>query len=143
MLEGAGHSDPLFLSSPEILRTMERFLAGETIPSRRLAVDVPSMVAPRPLVKLSAEQLQRFAGKYRSADGTSWQIQVAGDLVILLGGRRPELLRPMSETQLFVELRHRTLELRLGDDGEVVGLRSINEDGSPEGGVSEMLFDKL
>lgn len=42
ILEGAGHSDPLFLSSPEILEVMLAFLRGEELPNeRRLPVEVP------------------------------------------------------------------------------------------------------
>ena len=43
ILEGAGHSDPLFLSSPEIVEIMLAFLGGEELPKeQRLAVPVPS-----------------------------------------------------------------------------------------------------
>lgn len=43
ILEGAGHSDPLFLSSPEILDIMLAFLRDEELPrERRLPVPVPS-----------------------------------------------------------------------------------------------------
>ncbi len=44
VLEGAGHSDPLFLSSPEILARMLRFLAGETPSLERIRLDPPRFV---------------------------------------------------------------------------------------------------
>lgn len=34
VIDGAGHSDPLFLSSPKIKETMISFMAGEKLPSR-------------------------------------------------------------------------------------------------------------
>lgn len=39
IIEGAGHSDPLFLSSPKILETMKAFLRGEPIGERYIAVE--------------------------------------------------------------------------------------------------------
>jgi hypothetical protein len=38
VIEGAGHSDPLFLSSPKILETMKMFLRGEPIRERYVNV---------------------------------------------------------------------------------------------------------
>lgn len=47
ILEGAVHSDPLFLSSPKILTTMIAFLRGETLPPRtEIAVENPLKFAP-------------------------------------------------------------------------------------------------
>jgi hypothetical protein len=39
VIEGAGHSDPLFLSTPKILETMKMFLRGEPIRERYLTVN--------------------------------------------------------------------------------------------------------
>jgi pimeloyl-ACP methyl ester carboxylesterase len=38
IIEGAGHSDPLFLSSPKILETMKAFLRGEPIRERYITL---------------------------------------------------------------------------------------------------------
>ncbi|MFL6248866.1 MAG: alpha/beta hydrolase [Thermoanaerobaculia bacterium] len=38
VIEGAGHSDPLFLSSPKILETMKMFLRGEPIRERYIVL---------------------------------------------------------------------------------------------------------
>ena len=47
IIEGAGHSDPLFLSSPEILEAMERFLAGEKVLKTRIELPPVSFLPPR------------------------------------------------------------------------------------------------
>lgn len=39
VIEGAGHSDPLFLSSPKILETMKVFLRGEVIKERYIVLE--------------------------------------------------------------------------------------------------------
>lgn len=39
VIEGAGHSDPLFLSSPKILETMKAFLRGEAIKQRYIVLE--------------------------------------------------------------------------------------------------------
>lgn len=39
VIEGAGHSDPLFLSSPKIFETMKAFLRGEPIRRRYIPLD--------------------------------------------------------------------------------------------------------
>ena len=47
ILDGAVHSDPLFLSSPKILQTMIAFLRGESLPPRtQIAVENPLKFAP-------------------------------------------------------------------------------------------------
>lgn len=38
VIEGAGHSDPLFLSSPKILETMKAFLRGEPVRERYIVL---------------------------------------------------------------------------------------------------------
>jgi len=46
-IEGAGHSDPLFLSSPQILQTMLKFYAGEKVGDSRIELDPIKFVLPR------------------------------------------------------------------------------------------------
>lgn len=128
VLEGAGHSDPLFLSSPEILSTMERFLSGQEVTSRRLQVPSPPLVTPRTLAQLSEDEQSPIAGTYRTRDGEELVILQAGSAWLLMSGRRPQILRPESATRLFVELEHRVIELRLDDQQQVIGLQSIDLD---------------
>lgn len=129
VVDGAGHSDPLFLSSPRILETMERFLAGQPLALERLEVEVPSFVPPRRLATLTTDQWQRFAGTYRSPEGQEFQLLPAGGIAYLMAGRRPQILRAMSPTELFFEGAHRHLELILDADDAVAGIRLIDGDG--------------
>lgn len=46
IIDGAGHSDELFLSSPEILETMQAFMRGETLPKTR--IELPAMTFAKP-----------------------------------------------------------------------------------------------
>jgi pimeloyl-ACP methyl ester carboxylesterase len=47
IIEGAGHSDPLFLSSPRILQTMLKFYAGEKVGDSRIELEPIRFVLPR------------------------------------------------------------------------------------------------
>jgi pimeloyl-ACP methyl ester carboxylesterase len=47
IIEGAGHSDPLFLSSPRILQTMLKFYAGEKVGDSRIELEPIKFVLPR------------------------------------------------------------------------------------------------
>jgi pimeloyl-ACP methyl ester carboxylesterase len=47
IIEGAGHSDPLFLSSPQILQTMLKFYAGEKVGDSQIELDPIKFVLPR------------------------------------------------------------------------------------------------
>ncbi len=47
IIEGAGHSDPLFLSSPKILETMKGFLRGEPVRERVITLPPIAFDAPR------------------------------------------------------------------------------------------------
>jgi len=46
VLEGAGHSDPLFLSSPRILEVMMAFFSGKTVENERIVVAPVDWVLP-------------------------------------------------------------------------------------------------
>ena len=47
IIEGAGHSDPLFLSSPRILQTMLKFYVGEKVGDSRIELEPIKFVLPR------------------------------------------------------------------------------------------------
>jgi fermentation-respiration switch protein FrsA (DUF1100 family) len=47
IIKGAGHSDPLFLSSPQILQTMLKFYAGEKVGDSRIELEPIKFVLPR------------------------------------------------------------------------------------------------
>ncbi|HVS04384.1 MAG TPA: alpha/beta fold hydrolase [Thermoanaerobaculia bacterium] len=104
VLEGAGHSDPLLLSSPQILETMHAFLAGEPLPDRRIEVPVPGFLPPREVATLPAELLQRYLGSYRIGEGDVRQVLAGGPVLFTVrGGGPPFPLRPLSESEFFYE----------------------------------------
>jgi len=52
VIEGAGHSDPLFLSSPQILEAMREFLRGKKIPATRIVLDPVRFLPPQKASKV-------------------------------------------------------------------------------------------
>ncbi|MEM9526272.1 MAG: alpha/beta hydrolase [Bacteroidota bacterium] len=46
VIEGAGHSDPLFLSSPHILEVMKAFFSGKTVADERIVLPEVEWVLP-------------------------------------------------------------------------------------------------
>lgn len=104
IIEGAGHSDPLFLSSPEILAAMERFLAGQELESTRIQLPPISFIAPRKIAPVELETLERYVGTYRLPDGGTRRVFLAGGLLLTQRGEgRPLPIRPTSPTTFFYE----------------------------------------
>lgn len=120
VIEGAGHSDPLFLSSPDIARAMLAFLKGQPIPVRRIQLPPPRFLPPRRLAAVSREVLARYVGVYRIDDQAVRRVILAGDLLYTpRTGRPPVLIRPLSETEFFYEGTPDHLKFVIGSDGKV------------------------
>ena len=47
IIEGAGHGDPLFLSSPQILKTVRNFFSGEEVPDSQIELPPIKFMLPR------------------------------------------------------------------------------------------------
>lgn len=118
VIEGAGHSDPLFLSSPHILECMLAFMRGEKIPVTRLAVEVTPFQAPRKVVALEADALERLTGTYR-AGPRELRVVRAGALLFAMLGGRPYALRPTGATAFFVEGTPALVDFVEGVDGSI------------------------
>ena len=101
VIEGAGHSDPLFLSSPKILEAMKAFLRGEQIPERYVDAKPFTFVPVRKVATLSDEQLARYAGSYKAAQGTARIVKAGQVLYMIRPNSGPIALRPSSETEFF------------------------------------------
>jgi hypothetical protein len=104
VIEGAGHSDPLFLATPKIVEAMKAFLRGE--PLRERYVDAPPVkfVAPRKVVTLPNDVLAKYAGTYRVDERIKLDVVQRGSLLyVTQGNRGPFALRPVSETEFFME----------------------------------------
>lgn len=130
VLDGAGHSDPLFLSSPRILDTMLAFLRAAPELPERIEVPIPEWVEPREVAPLPAALAGRMAGAYRFGDGTEARLVPAGPALFLLGlDRRPKIVRASPDGSFFVELGTERLEIR-EKNGHMDGLTWIEADGS-------------
>ena len=104
VIEGAGHGDALFVSSPEILATMHAFLRGEPIAKRRIALPPVQMLAPRKVVDLSPQQLDRYVGTYEIPTGGARKIVRAGSVLYSIRtGGPPFAIRPSAPTEFFYE----------------------------------------
>lgn len=122
VIEGAGHSDPLFLSSPEILRAMEAFLRGEeTI--EHIALEPIQFLAPRKVVAIAPTILERYVGSYRVPGGDIRKVLHAGGMLFTQRGTgRPFAIRSSSPTTFFYEDDATHLRFDLDPDGQVTGM---------------------
>lgn len=106
VIEGAGHSDPLFLSSPKILDAMKAFLRGETLRERYIQLPPVKFLAPRSVASVSDEVLARHAGTYRFEGGVVRRVVKAGSVLYTIReGQPPFPIRPSSETEFFYEFQ--------------------------------------
>ena len=131
VIEGAGHSDPLFLSSPKILETMQRFLRGEPIAERRILLPPPRLIPPRTVADLPAAALERYVGEYRLPEGGVRRVLRAGGVLYTLReGGQPFAIRPSSESEFFYEGTPSSIRFELGPRGEVAAMLFRPGDGS-------------
>jgi pimeloyl-ACP methyl ester carboxylesterase len=101
-IEGAGHSDPLFLSSPKIYETMKAFLRGEPIRERVIALPPIELDPPRKIANVSDDVLARHAGTYRAGEQMQVRVVKAGSVLYLIPpGSGPVAIRPLSDTEFF------------------------------------------
>jgi pimeloyl-ACP methyl ester carboxylesterase len=124
ILEGAGHSDPLFLSSPKILEAMLAFLRGEKVPFDRVRLPPVEFIPPRRVASVDDGILARYAGTYRIAGGKDVRRVIkAGSLLwTQREGSIPLPIRPISETEFFYEGMRTRLTFRTDGKGKVTGM---------------------
>jgi pimeloyl-ACP methyl ester carboxylesterase len=133
VIEHAGHSDPLFLSSPKILEAMTKFLRGEPIGDRYIPLPVPQFGPVRKFVTLPDAVLERYAGTYRFEGGVVRRVVKAGPVLFTVReGQRPFAIRPMSETEFFYEGQNGTI--RFDRDGKTAYMQG---EGTEVKGVRE------
>jgi pimeloyl-ACP methyl ester carboxylesterase len=131
VIDGAGHSDPLFLSSPKILDDMKAFLRGEEIPAARIAIDRPRFIPPRTVVELSDEVLSSYVGTYEIEGDDVRRVVKAGSILFTIrgSGGAPYPLRPLSATDFFWEGTPGSVHFEVSAEGTVVGM-VVDPDGS-------------
>lgn len=133
VIEGAGHSDPLFLSSPKILDSMKRFLRGERITERRIVLPPVPFRPVRKLAEVPAATLARYVGEYRVGDRGTRRVLLAGSILYTLReGSMPFPLRPISETELFYEGLAGSIRFEISPEGQVLAMWFRGADGKEE-----------
>ncbi len=138
VLEGAGHSDPLFLSSPKILEAMKSFLRGEPLRERYLTASPVPFLAPRTVVTLADDVLSRYEGTYRLEDASTRRVVKAGSVLYAVRERgRPLALRPSSKTEFFYEDLAATMSFEVDAKGAVTAMLLRQPDGKTQRAVKE------
>lgn len=74
IIENAGHSDDLFLSSPRILEVMGAFMADEELPTLRLSVDPPLLADGELSPPLPGEFTDSIVGAYARGPADVWRV---------------------------------------------------------------------
>ena len=123
IIEGAGHSDPLFLSTPKILEAMKAFLRGEPLRERYVAAPPVTFIPVRKVASVSDDVLARYAGSYRIDDKTVRRVVKAGSVLYTVRGNNPPLaIRPSSETEFFYEVNSGSVVFELDAKGNVTAM---------------------
>lgn len=78
VIDNAGHSNDLLLSTPEILERMHDFLAGRPVSDRRLRIEPPSFGAVRERESVPPDVVRRYLGEYRRSDDQVWRVIPTG-----------------------------------------------------------------
>jgi pimeloyl-ACP methyl ester carboxylesterase len=139
IIEGAGHSDPLFLSSPKILEAMRAFMRDGSVPYDRIVLEPVQLVSPRRIAELDDETLSRYVGSYRIAGGDLRRVIKAGHLLwTQRGGSMPLPIRPVSKTEFFYEGQASRLTFQFDSEGEVNGM-VMYAGGAEEGEPAERI----
>jgi pimeloyl-ACP methyl ester carboxylesterase len=141
VIDGAGHSDPLLVSSPKVLDDMKAFLRGEQIPAAQIAIDRPRFMPPRTVVELSDDVLSRYVGTYAIEKGDVRKVVKAGSMLFTLrGSGAPYPLRPISTTDFFWEGTPGNVHFEVSAEGTVVGM-AVDPDGSGANQVTASRVD--
>jgi pimeloyl-ACP methyl ester carboxylesterase len=137
IIENAGHSDPLFLSTPKILEAMKAFLRGEPLRERYLTAPVPRFLPVRKVANVSDDVLARYAGNYRiDAQNVRRVIKAGSVLYTHREGSQPFAIRPSSETEFFYESQPSSIRFEM-QDGKVVAMSFKGPDGVEQRAVKE------
>jgi pimeloyl-ACP methyl ester carboxylesterase len=130
VIEGAGHSDPLFLSSPKILEAMKAFLRGEPLRERVITLPPIEFLPVRTVASVPDDVLARYAGTYRFPDNVVRRVIKAGSVLYTMReGQPPFAIRPSSPTEFFYEASGNTVRFEgnamifRGPGGEERGVR--------------------
>jgi pimeloyl-ACP methyl ester carboxylesterase len=131
VIEGAGHSDPLFLSSPEILLAMQEFMRAGKTSHTRIQVTPKKFDPIETVVALPDATLERYVGVYRVTPKVERRVVKAGNILYTIrDGGLPIPIRPTSPTTFFGEGTRTHIEFALDAKGNAVAMVVRQPDGS-------------
>jgi len=138
VIEGAGHSDPLWLSSPKILEAMKNFLRGERVTERVITLPRMQFLPVRTVANVSDAVLARYVGTYRVDDKNVRRVIKAGPVLwTVREGNPPFAIRPMSPTEFFYENGGATVRFEVDAQGKATAMVFRTATGEEQRGVRE------
>ncbi len=103
IIDGAGHSDPLFLSSPRIAEVMLAFLKGEPVEDEVVTLPPPDLRL-RNTITLDDATLERYVGQYELSPNVLMTVEKAeGTLSVTVPGQGTFTFYPETETVFFMK----------------------------------------
>ena len=131
IIENAGHSDPLFLSTPKILEAMKAFLRGEPLAERYVTAPAPQLISPRKVATVSDDVLARYVGEYKISDDAKRRVVKAGSVLYTIRDNNPPFaIRPLSETDFFYENTAGWIHFEVDAGGKVTAMEFHAPDGT-------------
>ena len=131
IIDGAGHSDPLFVSSPQILVAMQEFMRGRKPSQLRIQVQPKPFDAIQDLVEVPESVLEKYVGVYTISPKAKRRVVRAGNVLYSIrDGGLPIPLRPISATDFFGEGVRIQIHFELDDTGKAVAMTVKQIDGS-------------
>ncbi len=131
VIEGAGHSDPLFLSSPKILKAIKVFMKDGNINEKTITIRPDSMIVPRTIAEVPEEVLSLYTGSYKINEKEVRRVIKAGNVLYTQRGDRPFPIRSMSTTDFFYEGLPSRLHFELDSKGKVKGMTMFQQGSGP------------
>jgi pimeloyl-ACP methyl ester carboxylesterase len=134
VIDGAGHSDPLLLSSPKTLDALKGFLQGRTSGLSRIVADRPVAFTPvRTVATVSEATLARYVGRYSVPGGDLREVIKAGAILYTRrGSGAAQPIRPESETEFFYESFDARVRFELDPEGNASAM-VVYQPGETEG----------
>jgi pimeloyl-ACP methyl ester carboxylesterase len=131
VIDGAGHSDPLFLSSPRILLAMQEFMRTGKTSHTNIQVTPKKFNAIETVVEVPVATLDKYVGVYRVTPKIKRRVLRAGNILYTIrDGGLPVPIRPTSPTTFFGEGLRMQIQFELDAKGNAVAMVVTQADGS-------------
>ncbi len=131
VIDGAGHSDPLFLSSPQILLAMQEFMRTGKTAHTRIQVTPKRFDSIETVVELPESTLEKYVGVYRVTPKIKRRVVKAGNVLYTIrDGGLPIPIRPTSPTTFFGEGQRTQIQFELDAKGNAVAMVFKQADGT-------------